>query len=126
MDLAIVIGLCLGCIGAGGYSPVSVGSETAREGFLCIVKTFDRWFAVVLFATNRRLFSMSRVFTRLCNGKVKDAVRSGWTYLGSRGIGVLSLFCAEKGLVFEKFLKVSPTTEDLYGNKELFFIDDGG
>ena len=86
-------------------------------------KKFDRLFGAVLFATNKRLFTVSRGILPRARA-IKEKV--GFSYLGCRALALLEMYCKEKGVKFGMVLKVTPLSEDLYANRELFFIDDGG
>lgn len=89
---------------------------------------YDRLFSAVMFATNKRLFTLSRGL-RSFMGLKKDVskVSKGYTYLGCRRFLDLSIYLLDKGLSDSgRVFRVKPTTEDLYDNMLLFFVGDDG
>jgi hypothetical protein len=86
----------------------------------------DKAFSAVLFASNKRLFSMSRGCQGLVNcGRVPHQ-KQGYEFAGSVSQSDLELFCDEKAVEISPFFRVTVETEDYYEFPTLFGVDLGG
>lgn len=92
--------------GEGGFSPTCKAGDTTGAGLKDegssqeFSAPLSLSFSAILFASNRRLFSMSRHLLGLAGLKPKVRERSGFKYLGSCTKVEFDVFCDVKG--FEK------------------------
>ena len=83
-------------------------------------------FSAILFASNKRLFSVSRGLLLMAGVRPVLKESKGYSYVGSVVSSLLDSFCVEHDLVVgQRFLRVVPTVSDLYENPLLFCIDGG-
>jgi hypothetical protein len=86
----------------------------------------DKAFSAVLFASNRRLFSMSKGCQDLVNVGRAPAQKQGYEFQGSVLQTELAHFCDEKAIEIKTFLRIRAETEDYYEFPSLFGVGDGG
>lgn len=86
----------------------------------------DKAFSAVLFASNKRLFSMSKGCQGMVNVGRELKPNQGYEFLGSVMQADLSVFCDEKAVELSTFLRVRVEIEDYYRFPELFGADVEG
>ena len=85
----------------------------------------DRRFAALLFASNRRLFSMSRGCQNMVNvGRVKKE-NQGFSYVGSVAEGEIRAYCDERAVELSDFMVFDVDRVDLYEFPILFGCEAG-
>ncbi len=85
----------------------------------------DKVYASILFASNKRMFSMSQnLLTKL---NIRRNYRSqGWKFDGTVDENSLKTFCRETNIVFDDFIKVQVTFQLMHEYPELFDVWDNG
>lgn len=79
----------------------------------------DKTYAALLFASNKRMFSMSQNLMSKLN--IKRYVKGqGWTFQGTIDESGIKAFCVEKEIGFGDFVKITVTIEVLYEYPQLF------
>jgi len=94
----------------------------------CVVGSgkFDNVVASIYFATNRRLFSMSRGLLSNVGFKRKEKGEVVYNFVGSRGAVAVNEFLVSKSLVSDGlYYHIVIDTKDLYEFPRLFVCDDG-
>ncbi|MDM7920586.1 MAG: hypothetical protein QUS12_15705, partial [Methanosarcina sp.] len=90
------------------------------------LKAEDKAFSAVLFASNKRLFSMSQGCQDLVNVGRAPTQKQGYEFQGSVYQRHLAEFCDEKAVQIEPFMRIEVQTEDIYRFPELFGVDSEG
>jgi len=93
-------------------------NKTLRNG--------DRLFSAVLFASNKRLFSMSKGCQNIINVGKLPRMKKGFEFAGSVCESELIAFCNEKGIEIEAFMIIEAETVDYYEFPELFNVYEYG
>jgi hypothetical protein len=83
----------------------------------------NKIYAALLFASNKRMFSMSQNLMSMLNIK-RSAREQGWTFQGTVDESSVKAFCIEKEIEFEDFVRITVTTEMLYEYPLLFDVWD--
>jgi hypothetical protein len=86
----------------------------------------DKAFSAVLFASNKRLFSMSRGCQNMVNVGKELKQKQGYEFEGSVMQSDLAVFCDEKAIELTPFLRIKVETEDFYEFPELFGVSGDG
>ena len=86
----------------------------------------DRRFSAVLFASNKRLFSMSSGCQNMVNVGKLPKTKKGFEFRGSVVERELIEFCDEKGVQIEAFMVIEAETSDYYEFPLLFGVNDHG
>ena len=76
-------------------------------------------FASLLFASNKRMFSMSQNLMAMLNIK-RNRKEQGWMFEGTVHKNAVKAFCREKGIPFQDIIQVGVTTDMLYEYPLLF------
>ena len=82
-------------------------------------------YASVLFASNKRMFSMSQNLLTKLNIR-RNYKSEGWKFDGTFNESDLEVFCREEDIVFDDFIKVKLTYRLLYEHPFLSNILDNG
>jgi hypothetical protein len=85
----------------------------------------DKTYAALLFASNKRMFSMSRGLRDKLGVRCKIE-NQGYAFRGTVEEGEVRAFCNEENLTYEDFVRVRLSTEILYQNPLLFDVLDNG
>jgi hypothetical protein len=79
----------------------------------------DKTYAALLFASNKRMFSMSRGLKDLTGAR--RAIRNqGYSFRGTVGESEVRAFCDGEGVSYEDFVRAKTTVEMFYRFPELF------
>lgn len=84
------------------------------------LKEENKRFSAVLFASNKRLFSMSKGCQNMLSVGRKPKIKKGFEYVGSVREEAVIEFCNEKWLEIGAYLVVKVSFEDLHEFPELF------
>lgn len=79
----------------------------------------NKVFASLLFASNKRIFSMSQNLMAMLNIK-RNRKEQGWTFKGTVHENTVKAFCREKEIPFQDIIQVEVTTDMLYEYSMLF------
>jgi hypothetical protein len=85
----------------------------------------NKRFSAVLFASNKRLFSMSAECQDLISCGHSKKENQGFTFRGSLHSGSLNAYCREKGIPYEPYMILEIKFNDL-PEFESFFEGEGG
>lgn len=85
----------------------------------------DKLFSALLFASNRRLFSMSRGCQNMINAGKMPKIKKGFVFVGSVLEQHLIEYCDEKWINLEPFMVITPNFEDYWEFPLIFGVDDG-
>jgi hypothetical protein len=85
----------------------------------------DKTYAALLFASNKRMFSMSRGLRDLLDVRCKSE-KQGYTFRGTVEESEIRAFCAEENVVYDDFVRAKITNEILYLYPQLFDVFDIG
>jgi len=85
----------------------------------------DRTYAALLFASNKRMFSMSYSLRDML-GVRKKMEKQGYAFRGTIGESEVKAFCVEENIVYDDFVRTEITTEILYLYPQLFGVLDIG
>jgi hypothetical protein len=85
----------------------------------------DKVYASILFASNKRMFSMSQNLLTKLNIR-RNYKSQGWKFDGTVDEYSLKVFCEEEGAVFDDFIKVRVTFSIMCGYPLLFDLKDCG
>jgi len=94
----------------------------------CVVggESFDKQRSAIYFATNRRLFSVSRGLLDRAGFKSKKKAEVEYRFVGSRpAVTVNEFFVSRSEALDSMFYRVVIDQKDLYDFPYLFFVDDG-
>jgi hypothetical protein len=86
----------------------------------------DKAYSAVLFASNRRLFSMSGGCQSMVNVGRVPKQKQGYEFQGSVYQRHLVEFCDSKAVQIEPFMRIQVETEDFYRFPELFGVSSEG
>jgi len=81
----------------------------------------NKIYAALLFASNKRMFSMSQNLMSMLNVK-RGAKEHGWAFQGTVDKSSVKAFCTEKEIAFEDFVRTTVTIEMLYDYPLLFDV----
>jgi hypothetical protein len=83
----------------------------------------DKTYAALLFASNKRMFSMSHgLRDMLCVRRKTE--KQGYFFEGTVGEGEVRAFCLEQNLIYDDFVRANVTADILCQYAELFNIFD--
>jgi len=85
----------------------------------------DKTYAALLFASNKRMFSMSQNLMAMLNIR-RNSTEQGWTFEGTVDENTLEAFCREQNVSFGDIVKIEATTEMYYNYPMLFEAWDAG
>jgi hypothetical protein len=85
----------------------------------------DKTYAALLFASNKRMFSMSQGL-RDTLGVRRQSRKQGYVFRGTVEESEVRAFCDEEKVPYEDFVKAKLTTEVLYQYPQLFAVFDEG
>jgi hypothetical protein len=85
----------------------------------------DRRYSAVLFASNKRVFAMSKGCQNLINAVKLPKEPKGFEFKGSVSNRELIEFCDERGVEIEAFMTIRAETSDYYEFPLLFGINNG-
>ena len=85
----------------------------------------DKIYAALLFASNKRMFSMSRGLRDKLNVN-RRVEKQGYAFRGTVEESEVRAFCNEENLTYEDFVRVKLSTEILYQYPLLFDVLDTG
>jgi len=80
-------------------------------------------YAALLFASNKRIFSMSQSLMRILNVKPHPR-EQGWKFAGVVKKHVVEQFCLEENIPYDNFIRVEVATELLYKYQVLFDVSE--
>ena len=85
----------------------------------------DMVYSSLLFASNKRMFSMSQsLLTKLNIRRKREA--QGWNFEGTVGVPELKSLCAEKNIFFDDFIKIKADYEMMHEYPLVFGLRDDG
>ena len=85
----------------------------------------DKVYASILFASNKRMFSMSQNLLTKLNIR-RNYKSQGWKFDGTVDELRIKVFCIEENIVFDDFIKVKVTFSLMYEYPLLFDVWDNG
>jgi hypothetical protein len=85
----------------------------------------DKIYAALLFASNKRMFSMSHGLRDMLVAEHKFG-KQGYTFRGTIEESEVKVFCVEENMVYDDFVKAKLSTEILYRYPQLFDVFDTG
>jgi hypothetical protein len=85
----------------------------------------DKIYAALLFASNKRMFSMSRGLRDKLGVRCKIE-KQGYAFSGTVEEGEVRAFCEEENVAYEDFIRAKLSTEILYRYPQLFDVFDVG
>lgn len=83
----------------------------------------DKAFSAVLFASNKRLFSISQGCQNMVNVGRAPTQKQGYEFLGSVFQKDLEEYCNERAVELDSFMRISFEVEDLYRFPQLFGVE---
>lgn len=86
----------------------------------------DKLFSALLFASNRRLFSMNKASQKMANAGRSPHENKGFVYVGSVAEVHLRAYCDERALELAPFMFFDVDRADLYEFSFLFGLDGQG
>jgi len=102
------------------------GVHVVHQGSVTPLTRFERLFSAILFASNKRLFSMSRGLLLLAGVRSVSKEPQGYRYLGSVEACQVEAYFKDKGLAVANFVRVKVEPQDLYDYSLVFFIQCDG
>jgi len=78
----------------------------------------DKAYAALLFASNKRMFSMSQNLLAMLNIK-RNRREQCWKFEGTVDESSVKVFCREESVAFEDIIRIEATTEMLYYHRFL-------
>jgi len=84
----------------------------------------DRAYAALLFASNKRMFSMSHGLRDMLDVKSKSE-RQGYAFRGTVGESKVKAFCMDESVSYDDFIRVRISNDLLYQYPQLFDVFDG-
>jgi hypothetical protein len=85
----------------------------------------ERVYAALLFASNKRMFSMSQKLMVMLDVK-RDRKEQGWTFQGTVEESIVMDFCREENMIKNDIIKIDATIDRLHEYPLLFDFWDGG
>ena len=85
----------------------------------------ERVYAALLFASNKRIFSMSQNLMAMLDVR-RDRKEQGWTFQGTIDESTVMVFGREENIAFADLIRVEATTEIFYKYPLLFDLWDVG
>jgi hypothetical protein len=85
----------------------------------------DKTYAALLFASNKRMFSMSHGLRDMLGVRNKME-KQGYVFEGTVGESEVKAFCVEENVVYDDFIRTKVTTEMFYKYAQLFNVIDVG
>jgi len=115
----------------GGYvwiRPIEKSIDAVSYVLKYVNKTIlgeDKTYAALLFASNKRMFSMSRGLRALLDVRCKRE-KQGFAFGGTVEESEVRTFCTEENVIYEDFVRTKITNEMLYKYPQLFDVLDTG
>jgi hypothetical protein len=115
----------------GGYvwiRPIEKSVATVSYVLKYVNKTIleeDKTYASLLFASNKRMFSMSGGLRDML-GVRRTVEKQGYAFRGTVEESEIRTFCKEENVCYEDFVSAKPTMEILYQYPQLFDVLDAG
>jgi hypothetical protein len=85
----------------------------------------DKVYASILFASNKRMFSMSQNLLTMLNIR-RNYKTQGWKFDGTVDEFSLKMFCREENIVFDDFIRIEVTSQQMHEYPLLFDVWDNG
>lgn len=82
----------------------------------------ERVYAVLLFASNKRMFSMSQNLMAMLDFR-RDRKSQGWNFQGTVEESIVMVFCREENIVISDLIKIEARTELLHKYPLLFDLE---
>jgi hypothetical protein len=86
----------------------------------------NKRYSSLLFASNKRLFSMNRACQNTVQVGIEPREKQGFAYVGSVPETVLAGYCDERAISLAPYMILEVEQGDLYGFPELFGTGEGG
>ena len=85
----------------------------------------ERVYAALLFASNKRMFSMSQNLMAMLDVR-RDHKEQGWNFQGTVDESIVMVFCREENIIISDLIKIEARTEILHKYPLLFDLWDTG